>query len=172
MFPALASHSQARARNSLGSPSSSNALKPARPSTSALTLSSASSLNLLTTLEQQLCSTLRILPKPYLYLKEVLLREWARMGGAMTGDDARRAVGREVQGGEGRERERVEGEWGEKVERVFEFLVDTGGLRRRERRFEEIVEAEDEESAGQKAGLTLPLPPNEGEAMEVEAETQ
>lgn len=72
----------------------------------------------------------------------------------MTGDDARKAVGREAGGGE---RDPVEGEWGEKVERVFEFLCDTGGLRRRERRFEEVVEGE-----GQQSGLTLPMSSEEG----------
>ncbi|ORY89651.1 hypothetical protein BCR35DRAFT_317170 [Leucosporidium creatinivorum] len=67
-----------------------SSLKP-RPTTSALTLSTSSSLHLLTPLEQTLCSTLRILPKPYLYLKETLLREWSRSGGRMGAEEARRA---------------------------------------------------------------------------------
>ncbi|KAK4054328.1 Transcriptional adapter ada2 [Microbotryomycetes sp. JL221] len=120
-----------------------------RPSTSALTLATSSSLHLLTTLEQQLCSTLRILPKPYLYLKEVLLREWTRLGGRMTSDDARKIVaspahqnqfesmqvdtfsGLNGETPQQQQQEGVTGEWGEKVERVFEFLCDTGGLRRK-----------------------------------------
>ncbi|KAM0789610.1 hypothetical protein ACM66B_000416 [Microbotryomycetes sp. NB124-2] len=136
-----------------------------RPSNGALTLATSSSLHLLTTLEQQLCSTLRILPKPYLYLKEVLLREWTRLGGQMTYSDARKVVAKPVHqtqfddlqngltngslssttltGQEG-----VGGEWGEKVERVFEFLCDTGGLRRKK-----VVEG-----VGMKAGLRLKAP--------------
>ncbi|KAK4705981.1 transcriptional adapter 2-alpha, partial [Phenoliferia sp. Uapishka_3] len=96
-----------------------NPLKTARPSTSALTLATSSSLHLLTTLEQNLCSTLRILPRPYLFLKETLMREWVRLGGRMGASDARRVGGNATTGTE----------WGEKIERVFEFLLDSGGLR-------------------------------------------
>ncbi|KDE07613.1 Transcription coactivator [Microbotryum lychnidis-dioicae p1A1 Lamole] len=129
---------------------------PSRPPTStppALTLASASSLHLLTVLEQQLCSTLRILPKPYLFLKETLLREWARRGAQMTSREARDFIVKKpklpssfVMGEdgtmavvEGEEEDvtmqngiEVEDEWGEKVERVFEFLVDTGSLNAKE----------------------------------------
>ncbi|KAK4054111.1 Transcriptional adapter ada2 [Microbotryomycetes sp. JL201] len=132
-----------------------------RPSNGALTLATSNSLHLLTTLEQQLCSTLRILPKPYLYLKEVLLREWTRLGGQMSYADARKVVAKPfhqsqfdgmqigLTSGDGANaapaQEGVGGEWGEKVERVFEFLCDTGGLRRRK-----VVEG-----VGMKAGLRL-----------------
>lgn len=61
----------------------------------------------------------------------------------------------------------MEGEWGEKVERVFEFLVDTGGLRRRERRFEEVVEREREEE-GAKGGLRLATGNGDGEGKDDE----
>ncbi|SCZ89696.1 BZ3500_MvSof-1268-A1-R1_Chr9g10561 [Microbotryum saponariae] len=129
---------------------------PSRPPTStppALTLASASSLHLLTVLEQQLCSTLRILPKPYLFLKETLLRERARRGAQMTSREARDFIVKKpklpssfVMGEdgsmavvEGEEEDvtmqngiEVEDEWGEKVERVFEFLVDTGSLNAKE----------------------------------------
>ncbi|BGP41060.1 Transcriptional adapter ada2 [Rhodotorula kratochvilovae] len=92
-----------------------------------LTLASAASLQLLSPLEQRLCATLRILPRPYLFLKEVLLREWVRLKGAMGPHDARRAVVREGGGGHGGEEE-AGGEWGEKVERVWEFVRDAAGL--------------------------------------------
>lgn len=93
--------------------------RPAPP----LTLASAASLQLLTPLEQRLCATLRILPRPYLFLKEVLLREWVRLKGRMGPAEARRAVVRE-----GGAEEEAGGEWGEKVERVWEFVRDAAGL--------------------------------------------
>lgn len=111
---------------------------------STLTLASSSSFNLLTPLEQQLCSTLRILPRPYLFLKETLLREWARLGGEMGAEDARRCVAGPKDGG------KATGEWGEKIERVWEFLVDLGGLRKgaARKRDEDEREYESEEGSG------------------------
>jgi hypothetical protein len=90
-------------------------------------------------------------------LKEVLLREWTRLGGKMGALEARKAVGRERDGSNA---EGVSGEWGEKVERVFEFLVDTGGLRRR---LEKGVEANEGghivemEIEGSNAGTSTPV---------------
>ncbi|GAA6042350.1 hypothetical protein JCM8097_003865 [Rhodosporidiobolus ruineniae] len=95
-----------------------------------LTLATAASLQLLSQPERQLCATLRILPRPYLFLKEVLLREWVRLKGRMTSRDARRAVLREGKGGEvpaGME-DGAGGEWGEKVELVWEFVRAAQGL--------------------------------------------
>lgn len=113
--------------------------RPAPP----LTLATSASLQLLTPLEVQLCSTLRILPRPYLFLKEVLLREYVRLKERMDGAEARRAVVREqkiaAEGGAGAlgglpppsgpETIGAGGEWGEKIERVWEFLRETTGLR-------------------------------------------
>ncbi|GAA5960143.1 hypothetical protein JCM3765_002485 [Sporobolomyces pararoseus] len=114
--------------------SSTSSKKPALPP---LTLATSNSLHLLTPLERQLCSTLRMLPRPYLFLKQTLLREYVRIeslaGGKGNGgkkrrkmnqEDARKAVRRsdEESGREGM------GEWGEKVERVWEFLKTSGGL--------------------------------------------
>ena len=84
------------------------------------TLATSSSLQLLTPVEQQLCATLRILPRPYLYLKEILLREWVRKGGRMAIGDARKAIGKNAVG--------TDAEWAEKIDRVWEFLVRTGAL--------------------------------------------
>ncbi|KAI9142364.1 hypothetical protein BKA69DRAFT_1027557, partial [Paraphysoderma sedebokerense] len=50
--------------------------RPANP----LDISNAESVHLLTEREQQLCSTLRILPKSYLAIKETLIREYTRLG--------------------------------------------------------------------------------------------
>ncbi|KAG8980118.1 Transcriptional adapter ada2 [Tulasnella sp. 427] len=54
-----------------------------------LTLATSSSLQLLTSQEQLLCSQLRILPKPYLAIKEALLREYVKKGGKLRKRDAR-----------------------------------------------------------------------------------
>ncbi|KAF9583553.1 Transcriptional adapter ada2, partial [Lunasporangiospora selenospora] len=51
--------------------------KPANP----LNIENAEGIHLLTVPEQKLCSTLRILPKPYMIIKEQLLKEHARQGG-------------------------------------------------------------------------------------------
>lgn len=48
-----------------------------------MTLANSASLQLLSSEEQKLCSELRILPKPYLYIKQTLLREFARCGGKL-----------------------------------------------------------------------------------------
>ena len=79
---------------------------------------------------------MRMLPKPYLFLKSSILREWVRLKSKMNGKEARRVVGA-VDGGE----------WGEKVERVWEFLKEGGGLKeeRREEDGEEEGEGEGEE---------------------------
>lgn len=72
-----------------GAPSREGTPKPAAPSQARrlpqpqLTLSNAASLQLLTPRETQLCSDLRILPKPFLLIKQTLLREFARHGGRL-----------------------------------------------------------------------------------------
>lgn len=48
-----------------------------------LTNENATDLHLLTPAEQQLCSSLRILPKPYLVMKEVLMKEAMKHGGVL-----------------------------------------------------------------------------------------
>ncbi|KAG9050219.1 Transcriptional adapter ada2 [Tulasnella sp. UAMH 9824] len=60
-----------------------------RPKPTTLTLATSSSLQLLTPQEQLLCSQLRILPKPYLAIKEALLREYIKKGGKLRKRDAR-----------------------------------------------------------------------------------
>ena len=54
-----------------------------------LNLANAASLDLLSPEEQQLCSALRILPKPYLLLKELYIRENERRKGLLKRRDAR-----------------------------------------------------------------------------------
>lgn len=78
-----------------------------------LNLANSPSLHLLTPAEQTLCSTLRILPKPYLVIKETLVREYARRGGKLRRREARDLVKIDVN----------------KTSRVWDFLVQAGYLR-------------------------------------------
>lgn len=86
-------------RNVLGRPSSGTASREGTPKPAAsgqtrklpqpqLTLSNAASLQLLTPAEKQLCAELRVLPKPFLLIKQGLLREFARHGGKLERDAA------------------------------------------------------------------------------------
>ncbi|KDQ55691.1 hypothetical protein JAAARDRAFT_48581 [Jaapia argillacea MUCL 33604] len=78
-----------------------------------LNLANSPSLHLLTPAEQTLCSQLRILPKPYLVIKETLVREYARRGGKLRRREARDLVKIDVN----------------KTSRVWDFLVQAGYLR-------------------------------------------
>ncbi|KAJ7715942.1 hypothetical protein DFH07DRAFT_862497 [Mycena maculata] len=77
-----------------------------------LNLANSPSLHLLTPLEQTLCSELRILPKPYLVVKETLVREYARRGGKLRRREARDLVKIDVN----------------KTSRVWDFLAQAGFL--------------------------------------------
>ncbi|VDC07606.1 unnamed protein product [Peniophora sp. CBMAI 1063] len=83
--------------------------KPPAP----LNLANSPLLHLLTPAEQTLCSTLRILPKPYLVIKETLVREYARRGGKLRRREARDLVKIDVN----------------KTSRVWDFLMQAGVLR-------------------------------------------
>ena len=78
-----------------------------------LNLANSPSLHLLTPEEQTLCSQLRILPKPYLVIKETLIREYARRGGKLRRREARDLVKIDVN----------------KTSRVWDFLVQAGFLK-------------------------------------------
>lgn len=82
---------------------------PAAP----LNLANSPSLHLLTPAEQTLCSQLRIQPKPYLVIKETLVREYARRGGKLRRREARDLVKIDVN----------------KTSRVWDFLVQSGYLK-------------------------------------------
>jgi transcriptional adapter 2-alpha len=116
--------------------------RPAPP----LTLATSQSRQLLTPLEMELCSTLRILPRPYLFLKEVLLREYVRLKDKMDGTEARKAVLREKNGEVFGPPDGAGGEWGEKIERVWEFLRDTVGLKEAQEAQEALDKEEDDDA--------------------------
>ncbi|KAI0663373.1 hypothetical protein C8Q70DRAFT_1111417 [Cubamyces menziesii] len=86
---------------------------PARKMPAPLNLANSPALHLLTPEEQTLCSQLRILPKPYLVIKETLVREYARRGGKLRRREARDLVKLDVN----------------KTSRVWDFLVQAGFLR-------------------------------------------
>lgn len=83
--------------------------KPPAP----LNLANAASLDLLSSEEQNLCSTLRVLPKPYLMIKETYLRENERRKGLLKRRDARKMMKIDVN----------------KSGRIFDFLVANGILK-------------------------------------------
>ncbi|KAI9678254.1 MAG: Transcriptional adapter ada2 [Caeruleum heppii] len=72
----------------------------------------ASDLHLLTKEEQQLCSAIRIYPKPYLVMKELLLKEAMKQGGGMKKKTARDICKIDVN----------------KCGRIFDFFVHAGWL--------------------------------------------
>ncbi|KAI0688183.1 hypothetical protein BC835DRAFT_1373796 [Cytidiella melzeri] len=86
---------------------------PGRKLPQPLNLANSPSLHLLTPEEQTLCSQLRILPKPYLVIKETLVREYARRGGKLRRREARDLVKIDVN----------------KTSRVWDFLVQAGFMR-------------------------------------------
>ncbi|KZT71728.1 hypothetical protein DAEQUDRAFT_755577 [Daedalea quercina L-15889] len=86
---------------------------PGRKMPAPLNLANSPLLHLLTPEEQTLCSQLRIFPKPYLVIKETLVREYARRGGKLRRREARDLVKIDVN----------------KTSRVWDFLVQAGFLR-------------------------------------------
>jgi hypothetical protein len=59
------------------------------PKRKPLTLASAPSVNLLNMAEQTLCMQMKMLPRPFIVIKETLIREFARRGGRMRKKDIR-----------------------------------------------------------------------------------
>ena len=57
-----------------------------------LNLANSPSLHLLSAAEQTICSQLRILPKPYLVIKETLISAHQKSGGTLRKRDARELV--------------------------------------------------------------------------------
>ncbi|KAK2464163.1 hypothetical protein APHAL10511_003620 [Amanita phalloides] len=100
---------RSRERDTPGSTTGVPVRRPPAP----LNLANSPSLHLLTPPEQTLCSQLRILPKPYLVIKETLVREYARRGGKLRRREARDLVKIDVN----------------KTSRVWDFLVQAGYLK-------------------------------------------
>ncbi|KAG6873542.1 hypothetical protein C0995_014412 [Termitomyces sp. Mi166 len=96
-----------------GTPKLPASAPPVRRLPAPLNLANSPSLHLLTPGEQTLCSQLRILPKPYLVIKETLVREYARRGGKLRRREARDLVKIDVN----------------KTSRIWDFLVQAGFLK-------------------------------------------
>ncbi|KAK9455479.1 hypothetical protein V1511DRAFT_516290 [Dipodascopsis uninucleata] len=90
------SASSGRQRDSLSSTNSPgldvNNKSFRKPVANPLDISHAADLDLLSPAEQALCSQLRILPKPYLVIKETLFRELLRTGGILKKRTARELI--------------------------------------------------------------------------------
>ncbi|KNZ82209.1 Transcriptional adapter 2 [Termitomyces sp. J132] len=111
------SHARSVSRHSTGpdprTPKLPASAPPVRRLPAPLNLANSPSLHLLTPGEQTLCSQLRILPKPYLVIKETLVREYARRGGKLRRREARDLVKIDVN----------------KTSRIWDFLVQAGFLK-------------------------------------------
>lgn len=88
-----------------------------KPSTSkkhnTLSLTQSQGFHLLTNSEQRLCSQLRMLPRPYLVVKEAIVREWTRRNGRLRKDQLPELTGALEPS---------------KVEKIYEHLLKTGIL--------------------------------------------
>ncbi|CAO0796413.1 unnamed protein product [Mucor circinelloides] len=82
--------------------------KPANP----LNIRDADGVHLLTEEEQVLCSTLRIMPRPYLVIKDTILKEYARLG-YMKRRQCRSLIKIDVN----------------KTSRIYDFFVESGWIK-------------------------------------------
>ncbi|KAL1742200.1 hypothetical protein HDZ31DRAFT_43748 [Schizophyllum fasciatum] len=105
-----------------------------------LNLANSPALHLLTPAEQTLCSQLRILPRPYLVVKETLVREYARRGGKLRRREARDLVKIDVN----------------KTSRVWDFLVQAGYLNITSDNLQGQKEGPNGGSASQPPGASTP----------------
>jgi transcriptional adapter 2-alpha len=80
----------------------------------ALNLDEEPGVHLLSEAERKLCENLRILPKPYLVIKETILKEWARSGGTLRRRQARDLIRIDVN----------------KTARIYDFFIEMGWIRR------------------------------------------
>lgn len=94
-------------------PSPQPDFKPKAPvNRTPLDISHAADFELLSPEEKQLCATLRILPKPYLAIKNQLMREAVKNNGVLKKKDARQALKIDVN----------------KASKIYEFFVQMGWL--------------------------------------------
>lgn len=84
------------------------ARRPANP----LDISEADGVHLLTEEEQTLCSTLRILPRPYMVIKDTILKEYARQG-YLKRRQARGLIKIDVN----------------KTSRIYDFFIESGWIK-------------------------------------------
>lgn len=92
----------------ISSAAPSGGRKPANP----LNIQEADGVHLLTEEEQILCSTLRIMPRPYLVIKDTILKEYAKLG-YMKRRQARSLIKIDVN----------------KTSRIYDFFVESGWIK-------------------------------------------
>ncbi|KAG2188775.1 hypothetical protein INT44_003914 [Umbelopsis vinacea] len=91
-----------------GTPTTTTGRKPANP----LNIKEADGVHLLSEDEQQLCSALRILPRPYLVIKDTILKEYAKHG-FLRRRQARELIKIDVN----------------KTSRIYDFFVENGWIK-------------------------------------------
>jgi len=91
-----------------GTPQTATGRKPANP----LNIKEADGVHLLSEDEQQLCSALRILPRPYLVIKDTILKEYAKHG-FLRRRQARELIKIDVN----------------KTSRIYDFFVENGWIK-------------------------------------------
>ncbi|KAI8988156.1 hypothetical protein BDF20DRAFT_854172 [Mycotypha africana] len=98
----------ASAASSITTAAATGGRKPANP----LNISEADGVHLLTEEEQILCSTLRIMPRPYLVIKDTILKEYAKQG-YLKRRQARALIKIDVN----------------KTSRIYDFFVESGWIK-------------------------------------------
>ncbi|KAI7857170.1 hypothetical protein BDC45DRAFT_501849 [Circinella umbellata] len=94
--------------STVSSAAAAGARKPANP----LDISEADGVHLLTEQEQILCSTLRILPRPYMVIKDTILKEYAKQG-YLKRRQARALIKIDVN----------------KTSRIYDFFIESGWIK-------------------------------------------
>lgn len=103
----------------------------ARPAAPLTKFENSDNLSLLTAAEIKLCCTLNILPRPYLIIKETLLRENSRRGGLLSKRDAKKILNLDEY----------------RVEKIYDLLRSLGILFRQSRRRQSAAEQGEVEAA-------------------------
>lgn len=98
----------AGATSAANTAAAAGARRPANP----LDISEADGVHLLTEEEQTLCSTLRILPRPYMVIKDTILKEYARQG-YLKRRQARGLIKIDVN----------------KTSRIYDFFIESGWIK-------------------------------------------
>ncbi|CAG8567492.1 2285_t:CDS:10 [Ambispora gerdemannii] len=89
-----------------------NNLRQMRKQSSPIDLDNAEGVHMLTSAERTLCSHLRIFPKPYMVIKEIILKEYARRDFRLKRREARELIKIDVN----------------KTSRIYDFFVEMGWI--------------------------------------------
>ncbi|KAI9256464.1 hypothetical protein BDA99DRAFT_516449 [Phascolomyces articulosus] len=109
---AAAAHTNGSSSSSTTAAASASAAAGARKPANPLDISEADGVHLLTEQEQILCSTLRILPRPYMVIKDTILKEYAKQG-YLKRRQARALIKIDVN----------------KTSRIYDFFIESGWIK-------------------------------------------